>query len=405
MNKKKLSLNQIVFLSSGITALIIAITLLIIFALTYRPSIAFYKVPDQVKKALYDYIIQNTKENYRFIELDSSVPLSKQSKKFASASFIFVNQDCDSKEFAQTSSKIKSLPVDLTSNIPDSVQKSLTIKKNGVKYLPILYDFYQIDVNYENFQKSPVKNINYWQDLVDFLYSQKASIKTPLIFDGGDSPCAIDIFGMILESASSPEEYSQLLDKIYDIYKNQSDNLENFAQEFTQLINSNEACIKSKDKIKELIQSGILDKSILQFERGSSVSLAGTNSCAALITKLSDHRKISHSVIRNYKSIYCPSYPDNFKRKFAAPEIALLCLKKSKKNILLAEKLIKSGQSEISTNGGLSPVDKNCTPSDLQADDVRYWIAASSGPLLPLSAAIPDDKFQKEAAQILYKFD
>ena len=176
-------------------------------------------------------------------------------------------------------------------------------------------------------------------------------------------------------------------------------------ENFELFVNSNEACIKTKDNIQRLIQKGIIDKSVLQFQKGSSVSLTENNSSAALILKLSDHRKINHSVIRNYKTIYCPSSPDNFKRKFAAPEIALLCLKKSKKNILLAQKLIQFGQTEISTNGGLSPVDKNSTPSDLQADDVRYWIAASSGPLLPLSCAIPEDKFKEEAAQILYKFN
>ena len=405
MKEKKISPNTIVFLASAIALLIIAITLLILFVITNRPSLAFYRVPEQVEKSIYNYIVQNTKKDYKLIELDSSIPLSKQKKLVKNATFLFVNQDCDTKEFAIKSSIIKSLPLDLCSNLPDSVQNSIPIKNKSVKYLPLLYDFYQIDVDYTLLQKSPVNKINCWQDLEDFLYSQKDLFKTPLIFDGNDSIAAIDIFGMLLESFNSPEDYSQILDKIYQIYKNSNGNLEIFTENFELFVNSNEACIKTKNNIQRLIQKGIIDKSVLQFQKGSSVSLTENNSSAALILKLSDHRKINHSVIRNYKSIYCPSSPENFKRKFAAPEIALLCCKKSKKNILLAKKLIQSGQTEISTNGGLSPVDKNSTPSDLQADDVRYWIAASSGPLLPLSCAIPEDKFKEEAAQILYKFN
>ena len=60
--------------------------------------------------------------------------------------------------------------------------------------------------------------------------------------------------------------------------------------------------------------------------------------------------------------------------------------------------LSNSLQTELSIKTGLSPVQKNCQVPDHQADDVHYWIAASKGPLQPLTCAIPSYQIQNQVA-------
>ena len=78
------------------------------------------------------------------------------------------------------------------------------------------------------------------------------------------------------------------------------------------------------------------------------------------------------------------------------PECLLLAARQ-RKDVLL--NLVRTRQTELCTESGLAPVQKNCIVPDLQADDVRYWLAASNGPTLPLAAALPTT----EAKEIFVK--
>ena len=123
--------------------------------------------------------------------------------------------------------------------------------------------------------------------------------------------------------------------------------------------------------------------------------------CGIFFTKLSDHRKIDRQVINNYKSIYFPSTQITDNRKFCAYQYTAIVQTKNKHIQTLAQNLSNSLQKELSTKTGLAPVQKNCQVPDHQSDDVRYWLAASNGPVNPLSCAIPSKKAQKQTADFI----
>ena len=52
---------------------------------------------------------------------------------------------------------------------------------------------------------------------------------------------------------------------------------------------------------------------------------------------------------------------------------------------MLSRELI---QGKLADDTGLVPVLANCHVPDHQADDIRYWIAATNAPLVPLGDAI-----------------
>lgn len=142
-------------------------------------------------------------------------------------------------------------------------------------------------------------------------------------------------------------------------------------------------------KIKDVVLSQNLEENLYYLDN---------QICGFFFTKLSDHRKIDRSVINNYKSIYFPSTQITDNRKFCAHEYIAIVQTKNKHIQTFVKNLSNSLQTELSIKTGLSPVQKNCQVPDHQTDDVRYWIAASKGPLQPLTCAISSYQIQNQVA-------
>ena len=112
-------------------------------------------------------------------------------------------------------------------------------------------------------------------------------------------------------------------------------------------------------------------------------------------------------MIKNWKIIsWYPSLTSifaNVERTFSAPIIMAIPYSKNKIAMDSIKKLATvEYQERLSIKTGLAPVQKNCAIPDRQADDVRYWVAASEVPFVGLSeAAFTDAKTRKMFADIL----
>ncbi|MCR4736463.1 MAG: hypothetical protein K5829_15815 [Treponema sp.] len=403
-----------IFLIGGILffILLIVASLGILAIKNNKASIAFYNIEASTQEA----ILSILNSDYKIITLDSSKTLSSQEKDFKNSTFLFAQLDYDIMEFCNTSSKVKALSTDYLNGMPSSIVASVPETKDKIKYLPLLYDFYQIDVNFQAFKtfskENSNQNIDYWDDYIDFLTFYSRQDRNPLIFEGKDPYTNLAIIGMLTEALSSKNDaaadaYSDFCEDLYSAFKKDYSTKDDSSNDFKNLSELLEKeCAEGgllSDAIKEfaqMINANIIPSGIFNFTNEELNFYLENKISLSAIYKLSNHRQLNRSIINNFSTIYCPSKSDRSIRKFEAPVICAIMLKKNEQSTKELADLSNNRQTQLSTKSGLAPVQKNCSVADIQADDVRYWLAASNGPLLPLYAALPS----KEAVEYCSDF-
>ena len=414
MKDNQINLNKVLSILIGLILVFLILFFSLIAIIQKKDTIFFYNIDTITQNAIEKIILETPtvkKNKVQFVVLDDSVPLSSliESNNLHKASLIIANNDLDildvvnnPKKFSKKM-KVKNLSENYLDGMAQSLVKhtkemSLETSKQGdfVKFLPILYDFYQVDVNFPLFQKSNVKNINIWEDLVNSAANSTKNCSSPVLININNQIEYINILGMISEALSSPTEYEIMTKNLYAAYKNGSEALQT---ELENLLTSDSALKKAVDAINYLISKKFISSTAITFSDDDIQFYVDNQLSLFYFTKLSKHRQIERTIINNYKSIYCPGATTTSTRKFSAPEIGVFCVKEKKytKDVLL--NLVRTRQTELCTESGLAPVQKNCIVPDLQADDVRYWLAASNGPTLPLAAALPTT----EAKEIFIK--
>ena len=119
------------------------------------------------------------------------------------------------------------------------------------------------------------------------------------------------------------------------------------------------------------------------------------NMASVVVMSLADHRNIAHNAIEPFTSIYFPSDITPDSRHFVAPIFYAVPFTNNKKALLKMENLIAVETQETLTRAtGLAPVLARCRTPDKQADDARYWVAATNTPLPGLSreTTLSDDQ-------------
>lgn len=429
--KKEFNLNKFFVSAIAITLTILVITIFVLTIVTHRTNILFYNIPAAQVNAFTKIIEQNYNKKINVIQTDDTILLSQQQKKLKNADILIAQFDSEIQKITQTQ-KIQQFPQEILSGMPMSISQSIPKKNNKIDYISLLYDMYQTDVNWNYFLQSPIKKIEIWQDLENFGETLKTKINAPMILPFADDKEFINIFGQLMEALTSPQEYQMFYNNLNTaFYKDVEMQKENLNQIETQPqtniitylqseIKNNLSVIPAKKSqktepktldltaaektlqtLKNLLQKQIIRKEILTQNLQENLFYTDNQICGIFFTKLSDHRKIERTVINNYKSAYFPSATITDNRKFCAFKYTAIQLKKDKKIKQLIQDLSDTLQTELSTATGLAPVQKNCQVPDRQADDVRYWLAASKGALNPLSCAVPAKKTQTEVADFL----
>lgn len=400
---------------------IIILSIILIAILTNRTTIAFYNIPQNQQNAISKIIQSNFPKKIKIISLndDFDIQLSNSNsgqtqsndtqnltKQLQKAKLIIAIKDSEIENYIKTQTKIVPFEAELLKGMPQSISETVPVHNNHIKYLPLLFDMYQIDINYNFFLDSAIKNITIFQDLDNFADNLKSKVYAPIVLPFADSKEFLNIFGQMLEALTNPQEYQNFYNQLQKIYNtNKNDNkkltqeLENFLQQQTQdnstAFSKTQICFKhliNDKKIKDIVISQNLEENLYYLDN---------QICGIFFTKLSDHRKIDRQVINNYKSIYFPSTQITDNRKFCAYQYTAIVQTKNKHIQTLAQNLSNSLQKELSTQTGLSPVQKNCQVPDHQSDDVRYWLAASKGPLPPLTCAIPSLQIQNQVSSYI----
>jgi hypothetical protein len=115
--------------------------------------------------------------------------------------------------------------------------------------------------------------------------------------------------------------------------------------------------------------------------------------CAAVIMPLSFHRTIPVRFLDKYPESICfPSQIRASERGLTAPVLYAIPLAKNKKKQSAAHDLSSLletplTQGKLSSRSGLAPALGRAETPDIQADDVRFWVASTNAPLANLSNA------------------
>lgn len=401
MNKEKSSISKFFIYGFLVVLFVLIVTFVIIGIKSHKKTIAFYKIPEQVQNSVLKIANEQYNKTFHPLILDDDLPLSSQTKKFKKSHFLVAQNSYDAINLFKKASKKNLISRDLLSGYPASIVDSYNKKTNSSKenllFLPFLYDFYQIDVNYELFKLSNVPTISTWSDFTTFASAISEKTSAPIIFAGGDDVEFLNTIGIITEALTNSTNYDLLINKFLDC-KNDITKIQTLLEEECL---PNGLLYNTLVELKSLLSKKIIPSKVFSFSKKDVLFHLDNTLCGAAFLTLSEHRTIDRQVINKYKSIYCPAIDISSIRNFSAPEYVVVPLKKSKKSFDYLNSFAQLQQTKLATETGLCPVQKNCIVPDKQADDVRYWLAASNGPTLPLSSVFSSKENLSYVAEFL----
>lgn len=401
--KIKLSLKKIVISIVALIVFLIALSLLIIGISSHRPTAAFYGISETNQEQIAK-VLQSTaaKKKGRFlpfniVTLDSSVSLENALKK-QKADIVFVNRGKNS-DFAaaRAAKKHTTFDIDILKGMTTSVRKTAFVQNEKVAAVPLLLDNYELDVHTEKFNSSNIKVLNTLDDLEKLAWITKSSTPSPIIFPGGDNDFLINIFGALVEAVSGKSACVEGKEKLANLIDSGKANYNSYVETLKELFADGNAYCETYKLLKSWSQKEILPKNIYQINVRDMKIFMQTEIVTAAFQNLSEHRTFERPVIAKYTSVYIPAETETSVRFFTSPVILGISLSKDKIARAAIEKLSNEFQSQLSFATGLAPVQANCSVPDVQADDVRYWVAASDEPLPALADWIFTTKGQKNA--------
>lgn len=397
--------------------LISIIALIVIFAgalaaisiAAYKPTVAFYNVSEKVQTAIKAELntmpINKSKKQrakttiYNFIVLDNTIPLSAQKKEMKKAKMIFATLDCDVKEFAMKDKKVRPQNASLLDVMPTTTKRTALASGEKLFAVPLLYDFYEIDINRPIYNDSGIKNLAVWNDLLSFFEATiSLSSNSPFGFSGKDDKTLIDFVGCITEALDGTNSLDKARDELYAASK--KGNLE---ETVLNLCEEGQPLYIAIENLSELYNAKYLNQTFSDFLPQDTRFFIENHLFYSTFFTLSEHRQIDNNVINEFTSIFVPGKSESDSRTFSAPTIVGIATSKKDYVTEALSLLASSRQSNLTFATSLAPTHANCSIPDKQADDVRFWLAASSGPNMPLSAALPSDEMKNIVAEFLRK--
>jgi len=393
INKRTLTITIIL----GVFVLFIAGILVAVNFQNLKPhlKVAFYDLNDTEKNALTKELETFTNKKgkkllYRFTELNSSAELETQLQK-KKYDIVFTQLGKDAEDAAQHFGEKKNIAFATTvlDGTTISIHQAALYNKSGsVSALPLLIDHHEIDIDRTVLAQYGIKTIATWNDIESFAVKAQKNIKSPIVFAGGDGETFLGIFGALVESLSGREAYDSAAATIQEATAEALKKGTPLTSiEYSTLIKN----LSEKEgtpfyaatrTLSRWYKKGLLNSETFNMTPDDVTAFMEAKNAAVCFMTLSQHRNIEHEIIERYSSIYYPSERVASLRYFTAPLVCAIPLSKNANAHWAIQKLVSAEvQESLSREAGLAPVQANCRVADHQADDVRYWVAATNSPL------------------------
>lgn len=371
---------------------------------SFSNTVAFYRVPQIIQQETLK-ILTSSGQKYKAIQLDDAIPLTAQTKALKNSTILIAYDDFETDRFAQTSPRAKPMPAAYLTHVPVSIARQAVKYQNTFKSMPMLYDFYQLDVHYPLYKRSKVPTLDYWNDFIRVAKIEQNFTETPILFAGADDENFLNIFSMFAEAILGCDDYSEALELIYQActadYAANSDDYANLIELLQDFTTPGGLFYPVLAEIRSLLDQKLLNPSSFTLKPDEAIAAVNNEQCGFFFTSLSNHYSIDNSVLPSYKSVYCPSYPFFETRKFIAPSYCAIALSGTKANLRQIVNLTSTQQASLSAATGYVPVQAKCAVRDDATEQARYFVAASDGPLKPLPAALTNAGARSFTSQYL----
>ena len=402
--KLKINFKSIILLISGFLLILFAALLFLLSISNKKPVAAFYGISERNQKQIVSVLqTTHTRKNknslpFEIVTLDSSISLERALKKSKKADLLFIEGGLN-KDYAEKLSEKKSggISVSLLNGMTSSIKQLVEEKKQKIYSVPLLIDNYELDVNLEKFYSSNIKQLNVLSDLEKLAKVTKSSTPSPIVFAGADDERLINFFGALIEAVSGSETLNSAKIKISNKIAEGKVSQNDFYDLLTGLTGSKGELNDTFKILKNWQNQGLLPKNITSITTKDITAFLQADLSTAAFMTLSDHREIERDIISNYSSVYYPALQQNIPRCFTSPVIFAVPLSKDKVSQKAVYKLSDELQTKLSAATGLAPVQANCPVPDVQADNVRYWVAASGTPVTPLAQSLFVSKQQQNS--------
>ncbi len=402
--KLKLNLKTIVMGISGAIVLLIAILMIILSVASRKPVAAFYGISERNQAEITD-VLQKTHSRknknslpFEIITLDNNISLERALKKSKKVDLLFVYNGLNLEYAANHSAKKKlSFSQDILKGMTSSVREATQVVNGMIPAVPLLIDNYEVDVSLDKFHSSRVKNINVLSDLEKLAKITKSSTPAPIIFPAGEDAELINLFGALTEAISGKQTWESAKNKIAKQVASGKVSQNNFYDTLVKLSAEGGEYHDTVSTLREWYKLGIIPKNVYSMNSRDIKAFMSSDLTTATFITLSQHREMERNIVIKYSSVYYPAVHSNVERNFTAPIIFAVPMSKDPVAKKAITQMANELQATLSAKTGLGPTQANCSVPDIQADDVRYWVAASNTPLPALSDALFVNKQQKNA--------
>ena len=422
-----------IIIGVAIVLLLLLVGGLIILSLSNRkPAAAFYGISEKTRAEIITNLQKsgtarkNGKDPYEIVILDDSKPLENALKSVRKIDILFVHDGLNAEKIYKTvqdkdigfvkdaalngmSTSIKqTAPVYTDKKFISSIPNNLTEEKRKEYYdvnrlhtkvsaIPLLNDNMEIDVKFQNFLDSKIGAVNKLNDIEKLSEYNKKVARTPILFAAGDDDEIINVYGALVEALNGLDAWEKTVKEIKKATDSKKKGNISVSDVAENLLKEGNPLYETSQMLKKWISSGYIPKNITQLNKKDVKAYVNAEDTAVVFMTLEEHRTYDEKVISKYRSIYYPSKTMSVKRNFSAPVIMAVPLSKNEMARKSIKMLTKDMQTQLSYGTGLAPAQANCGIPDKQADDARYWVAASEKPVPLLSDAAFLSKTQKAA--------
>ena len=364
-----------------------------------KPVIGFYGIDPTVQKSICSVIENWNKkvgQKFEFKTLDPSKTLESHFFLGKKPDLLFTVSGNSVKTAAEEASKKAAVSENSLQKMTSSIKMSAIRGENPgtVSALPLLTGNFEISINTSSFRTSGMNAIATWSDIERFLKIQKKKLDYPVIFAGKDSDLMLDFLGALTEAFDGVAEYKKAVE-IIEHAKNKKWKVSEVAEQLCGSYNA--PLYASAKQLSKWYNAGLLNRDVFNLSQKDVNAFLQARLATMVFMPLSQHRTVENRTIERFSTIYFPSEKAPGERSFTAEIIYAVPQKKNRLNTLLIEYLNSdSGQEDLSRATGLAPVFAQCRTPDRQADDVRYWVAATNAPLAGLSREVALSKKQKD---------
>ena len=379
----------------------VLIVLLAVSIIIFTPSrnftVAFYKIEDSQRKGITEVIENIAKEKkieVKFLQYDADKSLKEQVPLTKKPSVIITKSGYALEHALEKASARAGVSSDIIQGMTSSMLAAVKYEENKISALPILSSHLEADIDLAEFRNSKTKQINTWNDVEKFMREQKLKKESPMIFAGGNPDSFLDLIGAFAESIDGTDSYNYCVKIIKENEKNF-----NAVRVAQKLCDDPDSPLATSVKLlKSWYKQGLIHQGVFSFQSNDVESFAASRLSSVMFMSLETHRAMATKTISRFSSIYFPSEHSANARIFTGNTYYAIPMAKSEKaESVLAELISVQAQEAMSRSTGIAPVLAQCRTPDKQADDARFWIAATTCPLPGLSNEVYLTKSQKTA--------